>query len=84
MFDIRMLNFKMIRMSNVKMFDVQHSTDKCQNDLNVRLFDVCIQMSNVKLFDVCIQMSNAKLFDVRHSNAFVECQMTNIKPTSVP
>ena len=36
MFDIQMSNVKMIRMSNVKLFDVQHSNDKCQNDLNVK------------------------------------------------
>ena len=42
MFDIQKLNIKMIRMSNVKLFDVQHSNDKSQNDLNVdtKLFDV--------------------------------------------
>ena len=41
MFDIQMLKVKMIRMSNVKLFEVQHSKDECQND---------IRMSNVKQF----------------------------------
>ena len=27
-------------MSNLKLFDVQHSNDECQNDLNIKLFDV--------------------------------------------
>ena len=35
MFYIQMPNFKMIGMSNVKLFDVRHSNDECQNDLNV-------------------------------------------------
>ena len=32
---IRMLNVKMIQISKVKLFDVRHSNDECQNDLNV-------------------------------------------------
>ena len=32
------------------MFDVGHSNDECQNDLNVTLFDV--EFSNVELFDI--------------------------------
>ena len=40
MFNIQILNVKMIQMSNVKLFDVSYSNDKCQNDLNVKLFDV--------------------------------------------
>ena len=41
MFDIQMMNVKMIKMSNVKLFDIQHSNDKCQNDLNVECQTVC-------------------------------------------
>ena len=40
MFDIQMLNVKMMQMSNIKRFDVPHSNDERQNGLNVKLFDV--------------------------------------------
>ena len=33
-------------MSNVRMFDVRHSNDECQNFMNVKLFDV--RHSNVE------------------------------------
>ena len=48
-------------MSNIKLFEVRHSNDECQNDTNVKrqtvlLFD--IQMSKVRN----IGMSKVKLF----------------------
>ena len=27
-------------MSNVKLFDIRNSTDECQNDLKVKVFDI--------------------------------------------
>ena len=54
-------------MSNVKLFDVQHSNDDYQNDLNVKC--QC-RTSNCLMFG--IQMSKVKLFDVQHSNVNVK------------
>ena len=52
MFHIRMSKVKMIQMSNIKLFDILHSNDECQNDMNVvhqtvLMFD--IQISKVKM-----------------------------------
>ena len=44
-----MSNVKIIRTSNVKLFDVRHSNDECQNDLNVSCLTFNTQMSNVKM-----------------------------------
>ena len=52
----------------IKLFDVRHLNDECQNGLKIKLFIFDISMSNDKM----IRMSNVKLFDVRHSN--YECQ----------
>ena len=52
-------------MSNVKLFDVQHSNDECQNELNVKLFDVDIRMTNqIKESD----LQHSYHFDIHLSN----------------
>ena len=62
-------------MLNAKLFNVQNLNVEYQNDMNVEHQTVL----NCLMFN--IRMSNVKQFDVRHSN--VECQTTNVKPTSM-
>ena len=72
-------------MSNVKLFDAQHSNDELQNDLNINLFDIRHSNVKFKLFDVRYlnvkQQTdlNVKLFAIPHSNVKCpnECLMSN-------